>query len=66
MHIATGEMESEGADEPLEGIKRAKSDTIIIKVLVVLDGFYRRGPTIELSPGRSQQNVVLGRLLDVL
>ena len=52
-------MESEGPDEPLEGIKRAKSDTIIIKVLVVLDGFYR-GLTIELSPGRSQQNVVLG------
>ena len=50
---------------PSKASKRAKSGTRI-KVLVVLDGFYRRGPTIELSPGRSQQNVVLGRLLDVL
>ena len=43
---------------PSKASKRAKSGTRI-KVLVVLDGFYR-GPTIELSPERSQQNVVLG------
>ena len=53
-------MESEGPDEPLEGIKRAKSGTRI-KVLEVFDGFfYIRGP-IKLPPldGANQQ-VVLG------
>ena len=44
----TGEMESEGPDEPLEGIKKAKSGTRI-KVLEVLDGYYNRGP-IKLPP----------------
>ena len=54
----TGEMESEGPDEPLEGIKRAKSGTRI-KVLEVLDGFYR-GP-IKLPPlDGANQKVVLG------
>ena len=53
-------MESEGPDEPLEGIKRAKSGTRI-KVLEVLDGFYIRGPIIKLPPlDGANQKVVLG------
>ena len=48
LHTVTGEMESEGPDEPLEGIKKAKSGTRI-KVLEVLDGYYNRVP-IKLPP----------------